>query len=83
MGAARRRQAAERTAHGGDGVAGAMRRRVSDVWYSEKLRGEPSCTCLSRSVRSLSESWRIMDANPSVDAVFESQRGMSTGVETT
>ena len=60
-----------------------MRRRVSDVWYSEKLRGEPSWTCLSRSVRSLSESWRIMDANPSVDAVFESQRGMSTGVETT
>ena len=83
MGAARRRQAAERTAHGGDGVAGAMRRRVSDVWYSEKARGEPSWTCRSKSVRSLSESWRIIDARPSVDAVFESQRGMSTGVEAT
>ena len=83
MGPRASRHAAERTAHGGDGVAGAMRRRVSDVWYSEKLRGEPSWTCRSKSVRSLSESWRIMDANPSVDAVFESQRGMSTGVETT
>ena len=52
-----------------------MRRRVADAEYSDRLSGEPLCSW----DRSFSESWRIMDARPSVAAVFESQRGMSTG----